>query len=681
MKSFAVDDIKSRRKSSLENNPYWGKVLDDSAVDAFLTATAEDSSELARYGEYLLRESRWRLSKNIKSLLTQAAYLGYDPHRKISAVGEVCISHDAQLQNAGVSFFESQLETLSPYTGSQKVIPIGTRVSTGKGVEAITSSEVTYAPGDKYKIIPVIQGIQKSFRTSSGALGVPFETLRILGSDIEAAVDSVSSKFLQVWVYLSEDLQSTPVQFTRVDDIYLADFEDYAYDVTTSDDFNYITIRFGNGIAGRILPKGSVVEVKYLSTLGSAGNVEQRYSITKLITAISTTTAFYVTNFKSIYGGQAEADIETIRGEAPNQYLIDGSIIVEDAYKAAIEALPFIYRAVVYSGVYTDPITSVVKDAIFYSAVSQLGDTPDSALTESALLERTVGKKSPLDILIFQNPEYLQLHLNIYAKTTSKDVDILKIQADIGDSLYDKYNIFKTSFGQPFDFSEFVSFIRSTSTSIKNVSAFTEAVISLKPSEFQQSQTITHYYHDFVFDSSFQKLKLFDNGVLHILKIQVLFTCAACEDKSRTLFLVKNEDYDPLDPSSSIYTLKQYPYISDITSYDYMSAYVLNPLTPPLEITPLKDGTPNPDYILFEVAFDTTNTPTNLGAGYLAIPSLMPNGTETYVNFGTADKAALDETLSIQVLAEPLYQDMNPDKPNNITKIGEQDISIEVSHV
>ena len=59
----------------------------------------------------------------------------------------------------------------------------------------------------------------------------------------------------------------------------------------------------------------------------------------------------------------------------------------------------------------------------------------------------------------------------------------------------------------------------------------------------------------------------------------------------------------------------------------------------------------------------------------------MPNGTETYVNFGTADKVALDETLSIQVLAEPLYQDINPDKPNNITKIGEQDLSIEVSHV
>lgn len=679
MKSFASADIKARRIASLENNPYWGKVLGDSAIDAFLTALSEDAAELARYGEQLLRQSRWRLSKSIKSLQTQAAYLGYKPHRKISAIGEICFSHDPTLQEAGVTFFESQLETLSPYEGTQRTIPAGTRMSTGGGVEVITSSEATYAPGDKYKIIPVIQGIQKSITTNSPAQGVQFETLKIFNPSVEAAADSVSASFLQVWVYLGGDLNSTPIRFNNFDDIHLADFEDYAYDVTTSDDYQEIVIRFGDGINGRILPKGSIVNVRYLETLGSSGNIEQKYTIINLLTTISTGQTFYVTNFLPVYGGSEEADIEDIRGEAPNNYLIDGSIIVEDAYKAAIEAISFIHSAVVYSGVYVDPITSVIKDAIFYSAISKLGDTPDANQTETALLERTVGKKSPLDILVFQPPEYLRMHLNISAKTTSQDVDIARTQSDLTDSLYEKYNIFNTEFKQAFDYSELISYVREN-TAIKNVSAFIEAGVDLLPSEFLPSQVVTHYYHDFVFDSSFKSLKLFENGVLHLIKIQVLFTCLACEDKSRTLFLTKNPDYDPLNPASSIYVLRQYPYIPEITSYEYMSQYVLNSLTAPFEITALVDGLPNPDFIPFEVSFDYSNNINNLGAGYLAIPLLMPSGLEPYINFATADKVTLDETVKIQVLAEPLYRDITPDKSNNIIQIDTEDLSVEVAH-
>lgn len=673
MKTFTPDAIFDRIVKFLKNKEGWPRVLADSTVVSLLKAHSESNAEAIRYFEYLMRESKWKYSKNITSLLSQSDYLGYKPKRKTSSIGELIISHDPNLMNAGITdiFSEEDLTTLTPYALSGNInFPVGTRFSNGS-IEFISTKEASYTPGLKYLKIPVIQGVQKSFTTVTPALGNPFEVVRIIDPNIESASDPVSSQFFSV---KSTSLNTT-VSYIQYDSILLSEETEYAYEVSSAKDYSFIDIKFGDGVSGKILPKDSVVSISYLETLGSLGNVEELFTINKIVS--STPIQMYCSNFVSIAGGSDEDTIDDIRAKAPRSYLIGGSIITEDAYKYAIESIPDIYKAVVYSGTYFDPISNLEKEAILYSAITNSGDAPTS-LIEEQLLERTIGKKSPLDFSHYEEPKFLHIKTNIMAKSQSKDLSAVTLVDSIVSGVVNKYGTLSQNFKQQFDYSEFLTYIRNNFL-VKNATGFIEAVIDLKPSEFEKDTILGYYRKGFIFDRSFKKLKGFNNNVLHCLKINVIFDCVECENSSRTLLFFQNEDYDPMNPLSYPYVVKQYPLITNITSYDFITNNVLLENMQPDEIIDT-----DPDYIPFRYGFDYDSISGDnldaLGEGWISIPVNKPNSSEPYVNFVGATGAELDSIIRIEVIAEPFNFDIFPYYDNNIIKLGEEDILVEVTY-
>ena len=691
MKKFDKESIKERYVDYLKNSGYWNRILEDSAISLILDVLAERDAETNRYFEYLLKEAKWDYAQNISSLLSQAAYLGYKPKRRRAAVGEIIVSHNAELQGAGVSLFETDLDMLSPYAGMEIAIPEGVAFSTANGsFEVFSSARKIYSVGTKYLKIPVIQGVIKRFRTSSGAQGLPFEKVRILDNSIEAASDAVTSPFLRVQLYPGGDLNAPPVQVSIKENILLAGPDEYACDIKTSYDFSYVEIRFGDGTSGKILPKESIIEVFYVSTLGENGNIFEKYIINKIKTPFSQTVPFYCANFSAILGGKDHDTLDTIRANAPRQYLIGGSIITEDDYRGAIEEIPYIHRSTVYTGLYTDPNTGVIRDMVLFSAIDTAGGVPQKDQIESDLLARIVGRKSPLDIIKYEPPSILRLRFNISAKTTSQISSFQTKINNLTEALYAKYNILNQNFKTSFDFSKLIAYIRSIGIeggveTLIQINPFIEAVEILKPSKFTPSSILGYYLHAFKFDTSYKKFKMFTDGVLYCLRIQIYFNCPGCEEKSRTIFLIQNENYNPSVPGSLPYRVAQYPYISGAFSYAYISNIILNPFVPPTEIPPLINGMTNPDYIPFEITYTGyLNDPNNLGAGVLKIPERMLNidgsAGDIYINFLAENKEELDNTVSIKVYSIPFYADIHPDKNNNIFSVEKDDIAIDLSY-
>jgi len=768
MKQFDPNSISNRFLKALSNKAGWTQIIDDSAVTSLADSIGEMEAEAIRYIEYLLKESKWKYARNLSSLLTSTPYLGYQPHRKISALNTdgFVISHDPQLQQAGIVniFGISDLSTnLTTYSGVHMVIPKGTLFTSSSGVRFISTKDVSYDPGDKYKIIPILQGIPRAVSTT--VVGNPLETIRINSDKVEAAT-GISSPFFSVTV--TADGSNIPILYTQIEDIYLAGPYDNVYDVSVASDFSYIDIRFGNGIVGTQLTPNAAVTINFIESLGASGNVTQNYTITNIFSILSF--PFYCTNFTSALGGQDEEEIDSIRARAPLAYLLNGgSIITSEAYKAAIEQISYIHLATVYSGVYSDPITGTSQGSITYSAIKMDGTAPDSVAFPNDVLSITSGKTDPLDYISYEPPTFLHLKFNIQGKTTSSNSNLSDIMSQIQGDIYSSYGTLSQKFKSSFDNSVLVSKVLNT-YGLTNVTNIVEVVADIPPSTFIADPNIPDFYTaNFSFDRSYQRLKGFSEGVLHALKIQIYFDCSECQYNgnsfSRTLFIVQspntnsytvtfsvnnpttgniiicgesiplassdivsaitivskivtycnsnpipnyNVTSDSSNPgilyivpiSTSVappsigstptgidfslaptinWTVLQYPFIPNITDYDYMKNYVLRLDTAPLPIDPSDTTTP---YIPFQVHFDYTSlNPADLnanllGSGTIKIPNYLPNSYQNYINFKGASGSLLDSKIAIQVIAQPFIPDINSYYDNNIIKLTQTDRDI-----
>jgi len=654
MKSFDTVSIQARLLEYLKRyidpsseSKVWNKILNDSAIQSLLYAIAEDSAESARYFEYLLKEAKWDMMKNPSSAWNQAAYLGYNPHRKISSIGTVVFSHDATLEGAGVDFFESQLEELTAYSGANISIPVGTRLSSGS-YEFITSETLTYANGIKYLEVPIIQGVRSYITTITGAEGIEFETVKFVREDIEAALDDVSQQFLTVTVYLGGNINN-PQTATILEDIYLASPTELACDIHTAKDYSYISVRFGDGLTGIKLPQGSIVRLDYLQTAGSSGNISESFEINTILSD-NLSPLLYCTNFSPTLGGDDNETMESIRENAPSYYLIaDRSIVTSEAYVQNIEAIPGIHKASVSEGTYVDEISAIEFPAILFTAITTEGEAAPAS-TYNSLLTRTNNRRPPLDVIVQEDPDLIALYLGVQATVTGTQ-DLAGVETGIQTLLEKEYDILEQSFTNSFDGSEDVSTIwgygADNNVSIARVSETVEGVIDLKPSTFVESTVSSYFEKTFSFSPVFTEMKKFEDGKVYCIKVQIRFYCEACEDSQRTLFLIANEEYpSPGHPEVLPYRMVQYPYIEEITTKSFMENVVLTPGVGYEEIEPADD-----DYINFTLTVDYTD---DLNSGKLIVPLYKKDGTSLYINFNTADEEELDDIVSIKVYAEPM---------------------------
>lgn len=651
MKQFDQLSIQNRLIAFIQAQPGWKQIIGDSTTTLIADASSESQAENARYTEYLVKETKWGLAQNLTSLFNQAELLGYKLERKQSSVGVLAIAIDSQLNSlAGVSIFSpSDIYdgTLTKYSNTTPIsIPKGTSCS-GGGLNFITTTEVSISNGMNYVLAPIMQGIVQT--QSFSVSGLPLEVVSITNSQIEAGFNRYSSQFFSVTFTPTSTTTNIPI--TIVDDIYLAAEDEYSCQITTDMNNTIVSYTFGNNITGKQLSAGTVA-ITYVQTLGESSNLTTLYAI-NTINATYSGNPLYCTNLSTILGGRVQDGVESIRGKAPTQYLLETGIVTIAGYTKAIASIPSVLQAYVYAGTFYDSVAAQTKQAIYYTAIYVDGTTPDMSSFPLIVLNQVKGNNSPLDYIIYKPLTFLHVRLNIQGRTTQSNIDLVSLNSTIQSSLFTKYGTLSHTFMQDLDASAISSYVYNT-FSLSNIqSRIVEAVVDLTPSNFIPDLSNTAYYKQtFFFDPCFSPLKTFNaNETLYYIKIDIIF-CSVCTQKSRTIFIIpmanSNKLYSPV--TTEAYTTIQYAY-SDlkgkITDYAFMKSLFSFPTSVVQPISIVGDARPYYDVI---VTLDLSSfSPTGsqlLGAGSLSIPLSV-------VDF-TTSIPTLNTIFQAQVVGEPV---------------------------
>lgn len=476
--------------ATLKENLDWNSFYDVGVLSQLLTVQSEEEFELARYFEYLLRESMWTHARNASSVFSNAKMLGYNPLRKISAIGTLYISHDPNLYininevdpGTGLTLAEQiQLFEEDPSTENYNAIPLsefsGSPVSIGRGTvltlntlsfmiaenTTYPDSTLIYPSGTptgsnkKYLKVVIVQGLQKQISTTYTsapftpvpALGDDYEQVLLTRTDIEAAQNTYTKEFFNV-LETNTGLSKT---YTLIDSILLAAFNDQRFDMVTNTEFQTV-VRFGNDITGVKLTPGSVLTISYLETQGSLGNVESLYNLVEFTVTPQTFTG---TNISTVTGG-SEGDsvalnslneLLKIKERAPLQYLTISSIVTTAAYKQAIEAFPNVNQAVVFPGTFTDN-EGKEKDCVYFSALYDDGSIPIGSEIEALVIGEIAYKKPPLDILKFQTPSMIPVRLYFKGEIQTAGTSVAETQSSLFSYFQNLYLVTEREFVDSF---------------------------------------------------------------------------------------------------------------------------------------------------------------------------------------------------------------------------------------
>lgn len=148
-------------------------------------------------------------------------------------------------------------------------------------------------------------------------------------------------------VVKSNESDPTPVKKTRVQNLYGLDSESDIFFVRGYKDTQY-RIEFGDGIFGRALVAGNVIEVRYRDTIGNEGNGTYVFSRTTPIDGYSSITT--VTTTRAAGGAERES-AESIEYNATRHFQVQERATIDMDFEVLVtENFPEIQAVSAYSG-------------------------------------------------------------------------------------------------------------------------------------------------------------------------------------------------------------------------------------------------------------------------------------------------------------------------------------------
>lgn len=496
MKKFDFESVKGRIINNLQSKTSTANILPFGTNARIIDIMSEAISELARFDTYLTRENKWSLAQNRSSLVLQSDILNYKPKRKITASGSVRLTLNEELINLALyrtwSFDRFVSEgTRVAYDGriyealndvSYYTSPIA---NAGKNPKDTTEDwvRITFG-GDENVQIPafsVFEGGDFSFTNLLDAIlvasddyieldvvqGIPkIENLSASGDSYEEFfIDDTNFSENYYWVTVND------VEYTEIDDLRLASSNDFVFETKNDPNGLGVYFIFGNGVFGRKLQFGDAVDIRYIRTEGSQGNVISANVVDEVVSDLTFDTLgsaeMFITNEFSIVGGTEEESIEDIRTNAPRLFQTGGRATSARDYVVILETqFDFIGKAMVWGAFEqnidnnTHPTTfiPVNENRVWISAFNTQGERLTEQQEEQILVEIN-ELKAPTDLITFQNVEVVGIIFEVDAVVIDKSYPLKQVENLIDSSLRDEYSIFNMDFAQDIFYSDFIAFI------------------------------------------------------------------------------------------------------------------------------------------------------------------------------------------------------------------------------
>lgn len=558
MIKFDSTSIYNRAVSRLQQDPDWKPITNESVISALIKSNAEELSEVARYGEYMFKESKWNTAQNRSSILAMANMLGYQPKRGISATGKIYISADPNIHLVGKTTSATNfLNTLN--TSSSSLVPYYTDITiktsdsikSTSGIKFIPLNDTTLSTSKSCISLEVIQGERKSVTidintirsvctksTINSYLYIPFRI-----TNCENASSIFSKKFMKLTV----NYNNKEEEYRIVDSLLLSDSTDK--DVELSNDMYDSTLfyaKFNNSpYKGTVLDVSSnssikSIKVDYIETLGSEGNINTLYNnFTMEVSGIK----LYGVNTDYILGGSDEESLISIKENAPKFYISNYTIGTKESYEKTILNTEFRVgsynikpkKVIVFGGKYENSSTGINNQVTYVSFISDgLDDLAydsnrDSEYTqiENVLNYYISRLKSPQDTVKFTAPSYITLAVgvNCTIDSSKKSVGVSAIQTSIQNYINTQWgpNSDNITFGNSFLTSSVENDIMNNFSTVTSINIEVEAVKQLD-------------WNNAIFEDSVKSKTAGSSVVLRTIRLPFSFNSVFLGSKARQGF-------------------------------------------------------------------------------------------------------------------------------------------------
>ncbi len=516
---FDIDSIKTRLINTLRSKASWAKILFYSTNQRLIDTITEGIAELARYDEYLSRETKWTLALNKSSLITQAKVLKYNAHRKVGARGTLRIGIDDAIGSVdwdstvtfktddtvyynSILYKSKQDNNLNKQPDTEVLwwdvldikpantisIPKYSVFSDGGTLKVTNINTENQTATDNFIDIEIVQGIPKS--TTNIAQGSIYEEINI---------DNVSIENSEYEVYVND------VLWTEISDLRLtASGADKNYEIFNKIDFSGITLKFGNNTFGKKLEIGDVILFKYVETLGASGNISTTGIIDNVESTIYDSILNIVDlkcyNLQQFDGGTNEESIENIRTMGPNVFQTGDRAVSKLDWKTILLQNSFVQNATVW-GEYEYNIdnnnppgtyVSVQENVVHISAYTPSGDQLDTVQKDS-IRSYLNDFKSPTDIPQFTDVEFINLTFNSNVYVSDRSFVLSTVKNSVTTQLSQQYDVNNLDFKQDINESDYKAFIDEISGVNYHDTAIEEYIFSTFNTAYEATITIPLY--------------------------------------------------------------------------------------------------------------------------------------------------------------------------------------------
>lgn len=329
------DSIKSNMKTFLKNQSEFSDYdFEGSAMNILLDVLAYNTHYMAYYLNMTANEMFLDTAQLRNSVLSHAKMLGYTPRSKTGATAYVNVTITPPESNSQTTL------SIPKYTQfiSEAVDSVNYNFVTLDSYTATKSSN-TFS----YSNVSIHEGEVITYQFTQDQSN-PRQRFSI-------ASDSIDTKTLIV--VAQQSISNTTQQvYTLRDDLTELTQNSTVYFLDETENGSY-TLYFGDGVFGKSLSNGNIVQISYLDTNGVAPNKANIFSIAN---PIGTFSNVLVTTVSSAAAGADKESIEEIKFRAPIFYTTQNRAVTKNDYAILLKRdYPNIDSLSIWGGEEYDP--------------------------------------------------------------------------------------------------------------------------------------------------------------------------------------------------------------------------------------------------------------------------------------------------------------------------------------
>lgn len=443
------DTIKNNLKNYLKSQDTLRDYnYEGSALSTLLDVLAYNTQYQAFYTNMVANEMFLDTALQRSSVVSLAKSLGYTPKSVIAPSATVNITVNNVLAS-----------------DPQLVLPKFSKLMS----ESVDGVNYTFVVTDTYTAETDFSTFEATFTDVKIKQGIPASTSLVVNnntnvySKVVIPEQNIDTTTLQVLVQRSSSNTQYDV-YTPADNYLTLDGESKVYFLQEGIDGNY-EIYFGDGILGKKLVDGNIVQITYITSSGTSSHGANNFVMMDSIDGYSNIDVESVTETSQ---GAAKESIDSIRFHAPKAFSSQKRAVSKEDYITAIQNnnLGYSFDAVnVWGGEENDPpVYGQVMVSIKPSNAYSLTQVQKEKLTRDVI--KPISMMTVVPTYVDPDYTYLQLTANVWYDPKRTNLSPNQLQAAIKSAISSYAEQSLNSFNSVFSLTNFNEVVRNVNQSI-----------------------------------------------------------------------------------------------------------------------------------------------------------------------------------------------------------------------